>query len=137
MPWLKLLHICAVIVWSGALLYLPSMIAAASRGASPSPAWPRRVFIGLATPAALVAIGSGTLVFLLHGPVTVWLMAKLGTVGLLVLGHGACGLLLLRLERRQRDGTVTSMRVSSALVTAWVSACLLAVAWLVLGKPAW
>ena len=33
MPWLKLLHISAVIVWCGTLLYLPTLIASAT-GAS-------------------------------------------------------------------------------------------------------
>lgn len=137
MPWLKLLHVSAVIVWCGALLYLPLMLASAATPARvPAPVLqrqgPRQVFIGLATPAALLAIGSGTLIIGLHGPVVPWLMFKLGVVGLLVLGHGVCGLLVLRTERGEMGG----VRQVSRCVLVLLVACLLAIAWLVLRKPA-
>ncbi|WP_439520885.1 CopD family protein [Hydrogenophaga sp.] len=137
MPWLKLLHMGAVIVWCGALLYLPWMLASAAVPAtSASPAlprrWPRQVYIGLATPAALLAIAAGTLIFALQGPLAPWLMFKLAFVGLLVLGHGACGLLVLRTERGELGG----LRQASRFILVLLVACLLAVAWLVLRKPA-
>jgi len=149
-PWLKLLHICAVIVWCGALLYLPALIAAtatatatATLAPSPSasaerdlqPRWPwlpRRVYIGLATPAALLAIVSGTLIFVFQGPLAPWLMFKLAGVGLLVLGHGACGWLVLRTER----GQIRGVRVACRMVMVLTVSCLLGIAWLVLRKPA-
>lgn len=140
MPWLKLLHLGAVIVWCGALLYLPVLIAAAAtpvlsatRGMQPPwPLLPRRVFIGVATPAALLAIMSGTLIFVSQGLLAPWLMFKLAGVGLLALGHGACGLLVLRTERGQHGG----VRLACHLVLALTVLCLLGIAWLVLGKPA-
>ncbi len=140
MPWLKLLHIGAVVVWCGALLYLPAMIAAAATTALPGardvqPRWtllPRSVFIGLATPAALLAIVSGTLIFVSQGLLAPWLMFKLAGVGLLVLGHGACGVLVLRTERGQRRG----VRVACHMVMVLMVSCLLGIAWLVLRKPA-
>jgi len=138
-PWLKLLHISAVVVWCGALLYLPALIAAATTAPSAArdvqPRWsslPRRVFIGLATPAALLAIVSGTLIFVSQGLLAPWLMFKLGGVGLLVLGHGACGLLVLRTEQGQRGG----VRVACHMVMVLMVLCLLGIAWLVLRKPA-
>ena len=140
MPWLKLLHIGAVIVWCGALLYLPALIAAAATPAPSDardvqPRWPmlpRRVFIGLATPAALVAIVSGTLIFVSQGLLAPWLMFKLAGVGLLVLGHGACGLLMLRTERGQSGG----VRLACQVVMVATVLSLLGIAWLVLRKPA-
>lgn len=126
MPWLKLLHLSAVIVWAGALLYLPWAIAA--------PGTPvrmlRGIFIGIATPAALLAIGSGTALFLLYGPVAPWLQVKLAVVSLAVLGHAACGMLILRVERRHAVAyaLAAALGVSSAL---WLGL----VAWLVLAKP--
>jgi len=138
-PWLKLLHISAVVVWCGALLYLPALIAAATTAPSAArdvqPRWsslPRRVFIGLATPAALLAIVSGTLIFVSQGLLAPWLMFKLGGVGLLVLGHGACGLLVLRSERGQRRG----VRLACQGILILTVLCLLGIAWLVLRKPA-
>jgi uncharacterized membrane protein len=108
---------------------------ARSASSSASPAlprqWPRQVFIGLATPAALLAIASGTLIFATQGPLAPWLMFKLGFVGLLVLGHGACGMLVLRTERGELGG----LRWASRIMVVLLVACLLAVAWLVLRKP--
>jgi uncharacterized membrane protein len=138
-PWLKLLHIGAVVVWCGALLYLPPMIAAATTGRpgardvqAPWPSLPRGVFNALATPAALLAIASGTLIFVTQGPLAPWLMFKLAGVGVLVLGHGACGVLLLRAERAQHRG----VRPACSAVTVLTVLCLLGIAWLVLRKPA-
>lgn len=137
MPWLKLLHLGAVIVWCGTLFYLPAMIAAAVKptpGAAPAlQRWlPRSVYIGLATPAALLAIVSGTWIFVSQGLLAPWLMFKLAGVGLLVLGHGACGLLVLRAERGERGG----VRVACLVLTVSTLICLLGIAWLVLRKPA-
>jgi uncharacterized membrane protein len=137
-PWLKLLHISAVIVWCGSLLYLPMLVRSTAAPVSESALglghslprqWPRNVFIGVCTPAALVAIGSGTVLFLLHGLIAPWLMFKLLGVGLLVLGHGICGLLVLRAEA----GRVGACRICPAL-TAAMLIVLLVIAWLVLGK---
>lgn len=134
LPWLKLLHISAVIVWCGSLLYLPMLIRstaapASGPGQSLPGQWPRNVYIGVCTPAALVAIGSGTLLFVSQGLIAPWLMFKLLGVGLLVLGHGACGLLVLRAEDK-RGGTCP---VCPAL-TAAMLIVLLGIAWLVLRK---
>ncbi len=140
MPWLKLLHMGAVIVWCGALLYLPALIAAVATPAPSAagdvqprgPLLPRRVFVGLATPAALLAIVSGTLIFVSQGLLAPWLMFKLAGVGLLVLGHGVCGVLVLRTERGQHGG----VRLACHLVLVLTVSCLLGIAWLVLRKPA-
>ena len=147
MPWLKLFHVSAVILWAGALLYLPIAIAAASRSrgagtpavldADCDPEAERRtlrgLFVGVATPAALLAIGSGTALFLLYGPLAHWLIVKLGFVSLLVLGHAACGMLVLRVERRRATrGTAVAGYSVVAVSLLWLGA----IAWLALQKPA-
>jgi uncharacterized membrane protein len=136
-PWLKLLHITSVILWCGTLLYLPAAIAAAAgsgRAAifeTPHRRVLRTLFTLVATPAALLAIASGTAIFALHGPLAIWLLVKLAAVGLLVLGHASCGMLILRAERRDDAWLLVSCRI-----VASVSVLLLAgIAWLVLGKP--
>jgi protoporphyrinogen IX oxidase len=137
MPWLKLLHITAVVLWCGALLYLPAAIAAAS-GTGPAAVFERpgqrvlrSLFTLVVTPAALVAIASGTAIFVLHGPLASWLIVKLAAVGLLVLGHAACGLLILRAER----GEAAYLRTLSGLVAVSSLTWLAAIAGLVLMKP--
>lgn len=135
MPWLKLLHISAVIVWCGALLYLPAAIANAGRGARRGHrhALLRGLFTSVATPAALVAVATGTLIFVWQGPLAAWLIAKLALVGLLVLTHLACGLLILRIEHgRARLG---ADRGKCAMVGGASLLWLAGTAWLVLSKP--
>ncbi|RYF70699.1 MAG: hypothetical protein EOO29_31375 [Comamonadaceae bacterium] len=136
MPWLKLLHICAVIVWCGALLYLPLAVASTAAPHKRPVALGdardeilRGLFIWLATPAALLAIGSGTLIFIWQGTLGAWLLAKLALVALLVLGHASFGWLILRVERQE-----PARRVAVG-VGALLLPLLLAIAWLVLAKP--
>jgi protoporphyrinogen IX oxidase len=136
-PWLKLLHITAVILWCGSLLYLPAALAAsASAGTGEVPPDTRhrllrQIYTLVTTPAALVAIASGTAIFVFQDVMAVWLMAKLGVVGLLVLGHGACGLLVLRVERGEYRWTRGGAWVIGAMTVLWIAA----IAWLVLEKP--
>lgn len=141
MPWLKLLHISAVILWSGALLYLTVAVANAVRPQADAAVDPRQhrllrsMYTLVATPAALVAIASGTAIFLLHQLVVAWLLAKLVAVGLLVLGHGLCGMLVLRAERQAQGGPASYTRGLGLLVAANSVLWLVVIAWLVLAKP--
>lgn len=136
MPWLKLLHVTAVIVWCGTLLYLPFALSA-PRVAGSTVAFEaqqlrvlRRVFTLVTTAAALIAIASGTAVFVLHGPYAPWLVAKLATVSLLVLMHGVCGMLILRAE-----SGAGPVRGWSRAVVAISLVSVATIAWLVLRKP--
>ncbi|MBK1686168.1 hypothetical protein [Rubrivivax gelatinosus] len=128
MPWLKLVHLAAVIVWCGALSYLA--LALASAAELPRRSLPRALFTSVATPAALVAIASGTAIFVWHGPYAAWLVAKLMLVALLVLGHALAGVLVLRVER---DGAAVPR--AGATLLGWTLAWLGAIAWIVLAKP--
>ena len=137
MPWLKLLHIAAVLVWCGALLYLPPAVAAGTARANgelfraPHGEMARSVFTLVATPAALVAIASGTVVLLLDQTLAVWLVAKLTLVCALVLCHAACGVLLLRVERDRERPVHLACSVTGGLSVLLI----LAILALVLGKP--
>jgi uncharacterized membrane protein len=132
-PWLKLLHISAVTVWCAALLYLPLALAAAREEER---LVQRRVlrllFTSVATPAALVAIASGTLIFLWQGPLTSWLVAKLAVVSLVVLAHASLGMLVLRSED---GGAPLRCRACSTVFGASLAG-LATTAYLVLAKPA-
>lgn len=138
MLWVLVLHIIALLLWSGALLYLPALVAATHAGRvdlldgpDDSASMARFVHTHVATPAALLAIISGTVVFLMDGTVEVWLMAKLTLVSGVVVCHALTGLLILRAERTQGGRTG---------LWAWLLAsvlCILmtAIIWLVLAKP--
>ncbi|MDH1623373.1 Uncharacterized membrane protein [Pseudomonas sp. NFACC19-2] len=136
MPLLKLLHFMALICWCGALLYLPAMIAAGTRSSDEMfyrdhAHLTRTVFNLIATPAALLAIGSGTALFLRESIFDPWLIVKLTTVAGMVLCHALCGVLILRIERAAEP----ALRRDCLLIALLLSALIGATLWLVLAKP--
>lgn len=136
MPLLKLLHFMALIGWCGALLYLPAMIAAGTRSSDElfyrdHAHLTRTVFNLIATPAALLAIGSGTALFLRESIFDPWLIVKLTTVAGMVLCHALCGVLILRIERAAKP----ALRRDCLLIALLLSALIGATLWLVLAKP--
>ena len=138
MPWLKLVHFAALLCWCGSLLYLPALIASSAQGAHsrlhPETDYPVRVVFTLfATPAALLAIGSGTLLFLVAGQWAGWLILKLAAVSGMALCHALCGVLVLRLERQPERALSLECSALGALAAALVGITL----WLVLAKPQW
>jgi uncharacterized membrane protein len=138
MLWLLTVHLGALIVWCAMLLYLPALVAAAGDGAAPGAALAREpialarpLFNLVATPAALLAIISGTGLFLLGQIVGVWLVLKLSAVSGMVVCHVLCGALIMRRERQPRASVVApsgALGVLAALLMAGVL-------WLVLAKP--
>ena len=138
MLWLLTLHIIALVFWAAALLYMPALIAARGAHHLPvqAPANPfnsieRFVFTRVATPAALVAIMAGTLVFVVDRTLDPWLIIKLSLVAVLVVCHVALGWLVLRVER---GGTPL---VPACIALALFSLVLFGlILWLVLAKPA-
>jgi len=114
MLWLLVVHIAALLCWCAAIVCVPVLLqqrdpfdtgddtagaVRESRHDSGATVMPRRVFIWLATPAALLTIASGTALFLWMGTVQRWLLLKLVLVVMLVGAHIAAGLLMLRAER--------------------------------------
>jgi putative membrane protein len=137
--WFLTLHIITLIFWCASLLYLPELIAgihsrstAISEPGNRYGSVARFVFTTVATPAALLAIMSGTVVFLLNRTVEVWLIGKLTLVTLLALAHTLAGLLLLHTQDRSAKPIAGWCRILS--VVLW---CLMSgIVWLVLAKPA-
>jgi uncharacterized membrane protein len=136
MPLLKLLHFVGLICWCGTLLYLPALIAAGTRRSDPlfyrdHAHLTRMVFNLIATPAALIAIGSGTAIFLREDLVAGWLIVKLSTVAGMVLCHALCGVLVLRIERTPEKAVSVRCTFLGAIAATFITATL----WLVLAKP--
>ena len=103
-PWLKALHIIAVIAWMAGLLYLPRLYvyhAAAPAGSNRAATFEimeRRLLRGIMLPAVLMTYAFGLLLAAIPGVVDWrqgWIWAKLGLVLLLTLFH-----LLLEYWRR-------------------------------------
>ncbi|MCO5787175.1 hypothetical protein DHB74_12490 [Pseudomonas sp. G11-1] len=139
MLWFLVLHIIALVFWVASLLYLPALIAGHEARRSPvevrvNPhnSIERFVFTRIATPAALLAIIAGTLVFVVDGTVDGWLVAKLTVVTALVVCHVLVGLLVLRMEQKE-DRPLRGWCITVAVVCCGLFSLIL---WLVLAKPA-
>lgn len=96
-PWLKALHIVAVIAWMAGLLYLPRLyvyhagVPADSDRAAMLQVMERRLLRGIMLPAAIMTYGFGILLAAIPGVVDWrhgWLWAKLALVVLLTAFHG-------------------------------------------------
>jgi protoporphyrinogen IX oxidase len=137
MPLLKLLHLITLIGWCGALLYLPALIAAGTHNNDAlfyrdHAHLTRMVFTLIATPTALLAIGSGTLLIVQGSVFDPWLILKLSSVAGMVLCHALCGVLILRIEQTPERAIGHHCLGLGALMVALIAITL----WLVLAKPA-
>lgn len=138
MLWILVIHISALLFWGGCLLYLPALIVSVARDNSaitenpdPFDSVTRFIFTRVATPAALLAIIAGSLVFVVQHSMTVWLIAKLTLVVALVFVHTALGLLVLRLEARNGK----PLRLWCLLLGLAAALLMMLILWLVLAKP--
>lgn len=133
---LKLLHFAALLAWCGTLLYMPAMIAAGTYHNQPvfyrhHTHLMRLLFTLVSSPAALLAIISGTLLFPGAAALEPWLILKLSVVCLLVIGHALCGVLILRIERRPEGRIRRHCTILGSVLTVLLGVTL----WLVLAKP--
>jgi len=134
---LKALHLATLIFWCAALLALPLTMKVHDPVREPgqrgrSQKLTHGTDTRLATPAAVIAIGSGTASMFAGGVFEPWMFAKLVTVALLVALHVRIGLELERMQ--EADGKPRAPRaLRLTLGVAFTMACVLA---LVLAKPA-
>ncbi len=114
-PWLKVIHILAVISWMAGLFYLPRLFVyhTERRAAAGLPetfkVMERRLLKAIVRPAGVVAIASGlTLVFVggFYGPMPMWLHLKLVLVIGMLIFHGCLEMHAARFrdDREVRSG---------------------------------
>ncbi len=133
---LKFVHLAAIAIWSGGLVALPFMF------------WQRRtfvmdadldrlhrmtrfVYVGMASPAAFIAIGSGTALIFLQATFQEWFSVKMALVGAMVILHVAAGLVLARVFLPEgRFGRFSYVALSSAYLVL-----ITAIVWVALAKP--
>lgn len=136
MVWVKGLHIISIVFWSASLIYLPILMA----GHSPRLSNPeylrlhgmvRNLYTWVASPAALLAIVSGTILIPLLNVTAPWFAAKLLFVAALAIIHARCGMILAKQSHsaERANGLVRAMRI------AWPIVLFPCVLWLVLAKP--
>jgi putative membrane protein len=99
MLWIKALHIVFVVTWFAGLFYLPRLYvyhATAEDSASIErfKLMERKLYFGIMTPSALLAVVFGGWLWLGYGFAGGWLHAKLALVVALIVYHLWCGRLL-------------------------------------------
>jgi len=95
-PWVKALHVMAVIAWMAGLFYLPRLyVYHAMATDAPSverfKIMERKLYFGIMTPSAVLTVVFGLWLWLGYGITGGWLMAKLVLVGVLLAYHHVCG----------------------------------------------
>lgn len=135
-PHFKALHLAALILWCAGLFALPLTLALHDKAAAQADYTRIRHvthfgYIFAITPAALVAIGSGTALIFLREAYVPWLFAKLVFVALLVAFHAWIGSVLVRVT--ETEGLHIPPRPALPLILLLVP--ILIILMLVLGKP--
>lgn len=136
MIWLKVVHLAAIAIWSGGLICLPGLYV--QRAHVPDreslhrlQAMVRFLYVAVMSPAAFIAIGSGTALIFLRQTFETWFSLKLALVGVMVVIHILTGLVIIRLFDKGQSYPVWRC-VAVTLVTVAVVGAILAV---VLAKP--
>lgn len=112
MLWVKSFHIVFVVAWFAGLFYLPRLfvyhaLTTDSAGIERFKVMERKLYYGIMTPSAVLAVILGLWLWLGYGITGAWLHAKLALVVLLIAYHGYCGRLVADFKRdRNRHGHV-------------------------------
>jgi protoporphyrinogen IX oxidase len=133
---LKFVHLAAIAVWSGGLIGLPFLFwqrraLAAGPDLDRLHRIARLVYVELTSPAAFIAIGSGTALIFLQATFQEWFSLKMLLVAIMAMLHVVAGLVLLQLfSPRGRFGRFSYVALTSAYVVL-----IAAILWIVLAKP--
>lgn len=132
-------HIIFLTVWCAGALYVPVILAGAGRHGNAFSAPPagidsmaRFVYTHIASPAAIISITAGSIVFWLNQSADFWLLVKLTLVTVMACIQAAMGLLIIRVEREQ----YARVRFWSRLMLVVLVFVITAILWIVLAKPA-
>ena len=136
MIWLKAIHITAIALWSAGLICLPGLYVQRAHVAGEAALnrlheLVRFLYVKLMSPAAFIAIGSGTALIFMRQTFEPWFGMKLLFVGLMAVLHTLTGLVVLRLFDEGEVYPVWRF-VAVTIVTLAVVA---AVLFLVLARP--
>jgi protoporphyrinogen IX oxidase len=133
--WLKFTHMGTIALWSAGLFALPFLYRQRNGKEGDAlhrlHAFTRYLYVGVVSPAAFVAVGSGTALIFLMGTYDNWFAAKLLAVSALTGVHIFSGLVILRLF--EPGHTYPAWRF--ALVVPLTLLSIGAILFLVLGKP--
>lgn len=133
---LKFIHLAAIAIWSGGLLALPFLFwQRRAREAGPDldrlHRIVRLVYVELTSPAAFIAIASGTALIFLQATFEEWFSIKMVLVGIMAMLHVVAGLVVHQLfSPKGRFG-----RFSFVALSGTYAVLIVAIVWVVLAKP--
>lgn len=135
LTWLKFIHVATIALWSAGLIALPFLYlqrkGLAGEALHKLHAFTRFLYVALVSPAAFVAIGSGTALILMQGTYENWFSAKLLGVSVMTGVHIFSGLMILRLFEPGRVYPLGRFVLVLSVTVLAIGAILA----LVLGKP--
>ncbi|MBB3772675.1 putative membrane protein [Angulomicrobium tetraedrale] len=133
---LKFIHLATIAIWSAGLIVLPFLFWQ-RRGLEPGPEldrlhrFTRFIYVEITSPAAFIAIGTGTALIFLQTTFLEWFSLKMVLVGLMAMLHVVAGLVLGHLfEPGRRFG-----RAAFVSLTLSYLVLITAILWVVLAKP--
>jgi uncharacterized membrane protein len=133
---LKFVHLATIAIWSGGLVVLPFLFRQ-RQGLAAGPDLDRLtrltrfVYVAMTSPAAFIAIGSGTALIFLQATFQEWFSLKMLLVSAMVMLHVVAGLIGVRVFLA--DGHFGRF-VYVALTSAYL-VLITAIIWIVLAKP--
>ena len=133
---LKFIHLATIAVWSGGLLVLPLLFWQRHKVVDTDDLEQlhritRFVYVVMTSPAAFVAVGSGTALIFLQTTFREWFSLKMVLVGAMVMLHVLAGLTLVQIfARGGRFG-----RGALIALTSLYLMLIVAILWVVLAKP--
>jgi protoporphyrinogen IX oxidase len=133
---LKFVHIAAIAIWAGGLTALPFLFRQ-RRGLKAGSdldrlhRMTRFVYVEMTSPAAFIAIASGTVLIFLQATFQEWFTVKMILVGIIVMLHVVAGLVLLELfAPAGHFGSFAYVGLTGAYL-----ALITAIIWVALAKP--
>jgi uncharacterized membrane protein len=133
---LKLVHVTALCLWCGGLVILPTLFRKRTHLRDKEELYElqrfaRAIYIVIASPAAFIAVFSGTALVFAREAFTIWMFLKLAAVGALVGLHVRIGFVLIHLFEPGRSYAFWRQIAGTGLAAGIISSILA----LVLGKP--
>ncbi len=115
MLWIKVFHLFAVIAWFAGIFYLPRLfvyhaMTEDQAGRERFKVMERKLLWGTMTPSAVVTLVLGTWLWLAYGFSGTWLWLKLALVGVLLIYHGWCILIVKQFKNDLNSAKHTFFR---------------------------
>ncbi|ESR23262.1 CopD family protein [Lutibaculum baratangense] len=133
--WLKAIHVSTILIWAAGLFYLPGLFAAhhvrTGEHFRRLRLMTRLTYLGVTSPAAILAIVSGGALIYVNDAYGGWLVVKLTLVGMMMGFHILCGHMVDKLRSGPAMWSPAAQRALMVVPALLIPGILV----MVLGKP--